>query len=153
MINSAAIIRPVQTHRDVIISAVASRDLSSAQSFARKYDIPIAFGSYNELLDSSEVDFVYISLRESDDILPSEYLAHRVGPMIANGMHGEWAIKALEKGKHVLLEKPFTANAEEAKRVVELAKEKKLVLMEAFHWQCHPAARMFKSILSRVIIL
>jgi predicted dehydrogenase len=65
-------------------------------------------------------------------------------------MHGEWTIKALQKGKHVLLEKPFTANAEEAKRVVEVAREKNLIVMEAFHWQCHPAARAFKSLLSKV---
>lgn len=63
MINSAAFIRPAQTHGDVIVSAIASRDLSSAQSEAKKYGIPIAFGSYEELLSSPEVDFVYISLR------------------------------------------------------------------------------------------
>jgi predicted dehydrogenase len=71
MINAASIIHPVQTHGDVIISAVASRDLSTAQSFAKKYDIPIAFGSYEELLDSPEVDFVYNALRKSNALMPS----------------------------------------------------------------------------------
>ena len=68
-------------------------------------------------------------------------------------MHGEWAIKALEKGKHVLLEKPFTSNAEEAKKVVEVADQKGLIVMEAFHWQCHPAAHAFKEILAKVCLI
>lgn len=129
MINAAAIIRPAQTHGEVVLSAIASRDLQTAHSQAKKYNIAHAFGTYEELLDSPHVDFVYISL--------------------PNGMHGEWAIKAMEKGKHVLLEKPFTANAAEAKRVVDTAKRTGMVLMEAFHWQCHPAAHAFKEILSK----
>jgi hypothetical protein len=110
MINAAAIIRPAQTHGEVVLSAIASRDLQTAHSQAKKYNIAHAFGTYEELLDSPHVDFVYISL--------------------PNGMHGEWAIKAMEKGKHVLLEKPFTANAAEAKRVVDTAKRTGMVLME-----------------------
>jgi predicted dehydrogenase len=148
MINAAAIIRPAQTHGDVVLSAIASRDLATAQSQAKKFNIAHAFGSYEELIDSPLVDFVYISL--------------------PNGMHGEWAIKAMEKGKHVLLEKPFTANEAEAKKVVETAKRTGVILMEvsmlrktsgdmlnirqAFHWQCHPAAHAFKEILSKVFV-
>lgn len=130
MINAAGIIRPAQTHGEVILSAIASRDLKTAQSQAKKYNIAHAFGSYDELLDSPLVDFVYISL--------------------PNGRHGEWAIKALEKGKHVLLEKPFTANEAEARRVVETAQRTGKIVMEAFHWQCHPASHAFKDILSKV---
>lgn len=48
-----------------------------------------------------------------------------------------WTKKALNAGKHVLLEKPFAANAEEARYLVNLAKQKKLVLVEAFHWYFH----------------
>lgn len=83
MINTASVIRPAQTHADVLITAVASRDLAAAQAYARKYGIPSAFGSYEPLLEQEDVDFVYISL--------------------PNGMHAEWAMRALEKGKHVLL--------------------------------------------------
>lgn len=49
----------------------------------------------------------------------------------------EWAKKALHAGKHVLLEKPFVANADEAREITKLAQEKNLVLLEAFHWQFH----------------
>lgn len=128
MINSAALIRPVDSHGDVIVSAIASRNLSSAQKTAKKYGIPKAYGSYEELLAEPGIDAVYISL--------------------PNGMHAAWATKALNAGKHVLLEKPFTANADEARALVELAQQKNLILVEAFHWQWHPAAHQVKSLIS-----
>ncbi|RPD59640.1 NAD binding Rossmann fold oxidoreductase [Lentinus tigrinus ALCF2SS1-6] len=127
MINSAALINPAKSHGGVIISAVASRNLDKAKKFAKQYDIPKAYGSYEELLNEPGIDAVYISL--------------------PNGMHGTWAKKALNAGKHVLLEKPFTANADEARSLVQLAIEKKLILVEAFHWQFHPAAHSLKAIL------
>ncbi|EJF64775.1 NAD binding Rossmann fold oxidoreductase [Dichomitus squalens] len=126
-INSAAIINPAKSHGGVIVSAIASRDLKPAQETAKKYGIPKAYGSYEELLNEPGIDAVYISL--------------------PNGMHGEWTKKALNAGKHVLLEKPFTANAEEAREIVKLAVEKNLVLVEAFHWQFHPAAHAVKAII------
>lgn len=107
--------------------AIASRDASTAQSIARKHGFQKSYGSYNELLADPEVDFVYIPL--------------------PNGLHFEWASKALEAGKHVLLEKPFTSNAVEARKLVAKAEECGKVLMEAFHWQFHPAAHYFRLIL------
>ena len=62
MINSAAIIRPAMSHGGVIISAIASRNLKQAQDHARKYGIPKAYGSYEELLKEPGIDAVYISL-------------------------------------------------------------------------------------------
>lgn len=126
-INAAAVIHPAETHPDVILHAIASRDIASAKSEAKKYKFKKAYGSYQELLDDPEVDIVYIST--------------------PNGMHYEWASKSLKAGKHVLCEKPFTSNAEDARRLVELAKEKNLVCEEAFHWQFHPAAHLFRQIL------
>ena len=65
------------------ITAIASRTLEKAQSFARQLHIPKAYGSYEELLDDPEIDAVYIPL--------------------PNHLHVPWSIKALEAGKHVLL--------------------------------------------------
>ncbi|KAI0787439.1 NAD binding Rossmann fold oxidoreductase [Fomes fomentarius] len=126
-INSAAIINPAKTHGGIIISAIASRNLEQAQKYAREYGIPKAYGSYDDLLNEPGIDAVYIG--------------------VPNGMHGAWAKKALNAGKHVLLEKPFTANAEEARSLVKLAVEKNLVLVEAFHWQFHPAAHSVKALI------
>jgi predicted dehydrogenase len=62
MINSAAAFPPAQTHGDVLITAVASRDLAQAKKYAAKHGVPSAYGSYEELLAQPDVDFVYISL-------------------------------------------------------------------------------------------
>jgi predicted dehydrogenase len=83
--------------------------------------------SYESLLDDDHIDAIYNPL--------------------PNGLHGEWTLKAMAHGKHVLCEKPFTANAEEAKRVADAAKTSGLVVMEAFHWRYHPmATRMLEVI-------
>jgi predicted dehydrogenase len=85
--------------------------------------------SYEALLADDQIDAIYNPL--------------------PNGLHGAWTLKALAKGKHVLCEKPFTANAAEAERVAEAAAASGLVVMEAFHWRYHPmAARMLEIIAS-----
>jgi len=93
-----------------VLYGIASRQKSDAEKAAQTYKFQKAFGSYQELLDDPRVDFVYIST--------------------PNGLHFEWAVKALRAGKHVLLEKPFTSNADEAKTLVEEADRSGKVLME-----------------------
>ncbi|TGZ78958.1 NAD binding oxidoreductase [Ascodesmis nigricans] len=128
LINSAALIYPVQAHPESAVTAIASRELNTAEKYAKSYKIPKAYGGYQKLLDDPEIDAIYISL--------------------PNGMHYEWAKKALQAGKHVLLEKPFTANADEARDLVRVAETSGKHLLEAFHWRFHPAARYVESILS-----
>jgi predicted dehydrogenase len=60
---------------------------------------------------------------------------------LPNGLHGRWTVAALEAGKHVLCEKPFTADAAEARDVAATAEGTGLVVMEAFHYRYHPLAR------------
>ncbi|KAF8999288.1 NAD binding Rossmann fold oxidoreductase [Cyathus striatus] len=127
-INSASVIDPIATHPEITIHGIASRTPQSSQSYAKKYKIPHSYPTYTSLLADSELDAVYISL--------------------PNALHFEWAAKALRAGKHVLLEKPFTSNAVEAKKLIEIAKESGKILLEAFHWQFHPAAHLFRSILA-----
>ncbi|KAI1930538.1 hypothetical protein LOZ20_002153 [Ophidiomyces ophidiicola] len=126
-INAAAIIYPSKSHPDVCLYGVASRDVSKAAAYARKYGFQKHYGSYQALLDDPDISIVYISL--------------------PNGMHFEWAKKAMIAGKHVLCEKPLASNAEEAKELARMAKLKKLVLEEALHWQFHPAAHKFREII------
>jgi predicted dehydrogenase len=59
---------------------------------------------------------------------------------LPNGLHGRWTRAALAAGKHVLCEKPFTANATEAREIAELAAQSDRVVMEAFHYRYHPLA-------------
>ncbi|KAF8159171.1 hypothetical protein B0H34DRAFT_392617 [Crassisporium funariophilum] len=126
-ISAVSVIHPVETHPDVVLYAIASRDQATASSFASKYRFRKSFSSYEALLADSEVEIVYIP--------------------VPNALHFEWAFKALEAGKHVLLEKPFTSNAREAEELVKKSKETGKILMEAFHWQFHPAAHRFREIL------
>ncbi|KAJ9199491.1 hypothetical protein DTO207G8_3685 [Paecilomyces variotii] len=126
-INPAAAIHPAETHPDVILYAIASRNASTAKKAAKQYHFSKAYGSYQELLDDPQVDIVYVST--------------------PNGLHYEWSSKALKAGKHVLCEKPFTSNAAEARKLAQEAKERGLIVEEAFHWQFHPAAHTFRQIL------
>ena len=118
-IAPAALIWPALRNPHVVLVAVAARNLSRAQTFAKKHSIPQAFGSYEELLSHPGIDCIY---------LPSP-----------NGHHFKWAIKALKAGKHVLCEKPITSNAAEAVALEECAKACNKIVMEASHSFHHPA--------------
>ncbi|WP_298873205.1 Gfo/Idh/MocA family oxidoreductase [uncultured Microbacterium sp.] len=93
------------------VTAVGSRRIDSAREFAARYDIPHAHGSYEDLVADPDVDIVYIATPH-----PS---------------HVENALLALDHGKHVLVEKPFTLNEAEAAAIREKAAEKGLLAMEA----------------------
>lgn len=122
-IAPAALIKPAAGNDGVVCAAVAARDPGRAKAFAAKHGIPRVHDSYQQMVDDEELDAIYIPL--------------------PNGLHGQWTMKALAAGKHVLCEKPFTANAAEAEQVASAAFGSGLVVMEAFHWRYHPlAARM-----------
>ena len=99
-----------------VLAAAASRDINKAKAFAEKYGIENSFGSYGELFESDCVDAVYICT--------------------PNSMHYKNCMAALENGKHVLCEKPFAINADEAKEIYGYAEEKNLFIMEAL-WTLH----------------
>ncbi|KAL4071626.1 hypothetical protein V8B97DRAFT_1899795 [Scleroderma yunnanense] len=125
-----ALIYPAKSHPDVEVYAVAARDITRAEQFAKKHGINKWFGGqngYQQLLDDPDIDAVYNAL--------------------PNGLHYEWTMKALAAGKHVLLEKPSGNTAEEARRMFELANRKNLVLLEAFHYRFHPVIQRVKEII------
>src|SRR5215467_8076543 len=119
-IAPAAVIKPAQTVGDAMIGAVAARDRTRADAFAAKHGIPRVHASYAALLADPDIDAIYNPL--------------------PNGLHAEWTIAALEAGKHVLCEKPFTNNAQEAEAVAAVADRTGLVVMVAFHYRYHPLA-------------
>jgi len=131
-ITPVAVVKPARQLSDhATVVAVAARDRGRARKFARKHDIPTVHESYEDLLADPNVEAVYNPL--------------------PNGLHGKWTIAALLAGKHVLCEKPFTANADEAKSVAavaDMAREAQgLVTMEAFHYRYHPLADLVKSLI------
>jgi D-xylose 1-dehydrogenase (NADP+, D-xylono-1,5-lactone-forming) len=105
----------------VEIVAVASRDQARADAYAREWEIPRAYGSYEALLADPAIEAVYISL--------------------PNTMHAEWSIKALEAGKHVLCEKPFTRHPEEIDAAFDTAERTGRLLSEAFMYRHNPQTK------------
>jgi predicted dehydrogenase len=116
-IAPTAMVKPAAEESEAEVTAVAARDLERARRFATRHRISTAYGSYAQLIADPSIDAVYIA--------------------VPNGLHGRWTKAALEAGKHVLCEKPFTANAEEAASVAEAARHSGLVVMEAFHYRYH----------------
>lgn len=101
-----------------VLSAIASRDLARAKALGERFGARHAFGSYEELLASKEVDGVYIPLPTSQ--------------------HVEWTAKAIEAGKHVLVEKPLALDAKDIPPLIKLRDQKKVLVCEAFMVTYHP---------------
>ncbi|WP_419695701.1 Gfo/Idh/MocA family protein [Mesorhizobium muleiense] len=101
-----------------VLSAIASRDLSKARALADRFGAPHAFGSYDELLASRDVDGVYIPL--------------------PTAQHVEWTAKAIEAGKHVLVEKPLALDARDIPPLIKLRDAKNVLVCEAFMVVYHP---------------
>ena len=106
---------------DAHLLAVAARELPRAQVFAERWHAPRAYGSYDALLADPDIDLVYVA------VIHPEH--HRVARL------------ALEAGKHVLLEKPFTINAEQAADLIALANDKQRFLMEAMWTRFNPISQ------------
>jgi predicted dehydrogenase len=119
-IAPAAMCKPAADHPRARVVAVAARDRDRAERFATRWSIPTVHDGYDALLADPDVDAVYIPL--------------------PNGLHGRWTTAAVAAGKHVLCEKPFCANAAEAREVAARVAATDRVVMEAFHWRYHPAA-------------
>jgi D-xylose 1-dehydrogenase (NADP+, D-xylono-1,5-lactone-forming) len=112
----------------VELAAVASRSQERAEAYAREWDIPRAYGSYEDLLADPEIEAVYISL--------------------PNTMHCEWSIRALEAGKHVLCEKPLSRHPGEVEAAFAAAERAGRLLMEAFMYRHNPQTSRLQELVS-----
>ncbi len=121
-----ALIKPINASKRTRLLAVASRSISSAEAYAREWNIPRAHGSYEALLEDPEIDVIYNPL--------------------PNHLHAEWTIKALRAGKHVLCEKPFALSLKEVDEMIAASKETGKVLSEAFMYLHHPQTLKIKEI-------
>jgi predicted dehydrogenase len=115
------------------VMAVASRSESRATAYAAGWNIPTAYGAYDDLLADDQVDAVYVSL--------------------PNGLHHEWTMRALRAGKHVLCEKPYSRWPAEVEEAFATARELGLVLSEAFMFRYHPQiVRLAELVLDQGVI-
>lgn len=118
-IGTEKVIPAIQASPSCHVKAICSRDIQAAEETAAQLQIDKAYGSYEELLQAPDIDAVYIPL--------------------PNHLHVEWAIKALEKGKHVLVEKPLGLSRREAQVLADTAARfPQLKIMEGFMYRHHP---------------
>ena len=108
--------------------AVASRAQDRAEAYAREWDIPRAYGSYDDLLADPDLDAVYIPL--------------------PNTLHVEWSIKALDAGKHVLCEKPLSRHPDQVEAAFAAAERNGRLLSEAFMYRHHPQTSKLTSLVA-----
>lgn len=108
------------------LSIVGSRDIKKSRKFSEKFQCK-NFGTYEDVINDEDIDAVYIST-----------------PV---GLHEEWAIKALKVGKHVLCEKSSTVSYESAKKMINVAKENNVRILEGFMFRFHPSHKKIKELI------
>jgi predicted dehydrogenase len=121
-----ALIPPLKSSARNQLAAVASRSLANAGAYAREWEIPGAYGSYEDLLADPEIDVVYNPL--------------------PNSLHAEWTIKAARAGKHVLCEKPLALTLAEVDAISAAAAQAGVVVAEAFMYRHHPQTLKVKEL-------
>lgn len=127
-----AMAKTISNMSDVDMYAIASRNLDKAESYKEKYKMKKAYDSYEELVRDDNINVVYIATPHS--------------------FHYEHAMLCLKHGKHVLCEKAFTANARQAKELIEYARAKNLFLGEAMWTRFMPLTKKFQQLLQEKII-
>jgi predicted dehydrogenase len=108
--------------------AIAARDRARAAAYAAQHGVERALASYADVVAAPDVEAVYNPL--------------------PNALHGTWNLAAIDAGKHVLSEKPFAANAEEAADVAAAAHDRGVLVIEGFHYLHHPVTRRLHELLA-----
>lgn len=114
------------------LSAFASRTIDKARAYARDYQAEKAYGSYEELARDPEIDLVYVATPHSE--------------------HKDNALLCIRNHRNVLLEKAFTANARQAKEVIDAAREENVFLAEAIWTRYMPMRKRIDAILESGIL-
>lgn len=122
--------RAINLAQNAELVAVASRTEERAAAWAQKHNVPIAYGTYDALLSDPFLDAIYIPLPPS--------------------MHAEWTIRAAEHGKHVLCEKPLSANSDEATLMADACQQNGVQLMDGVMWVHHERTEMMKQQLTNL---
>lgn len=126
-ITPPALVEPARLLGNRLV-AVAARDRKRAAAFARVHGVENVVDSYAAVIGSPDVDAIYNPL--------------------PNGLHGYWSLETIRAGKHLLCEKPFAANGDEAAAVARSSQTADTVVMEAFHYFYHPVAQRMQELAS-----
>ena len=127
-IAQRSVIPAIKSVTDLDLIAIASRTNKKAQEFAQQFNCE-AIEGYQNLLNREDIDAIYMPL--------------------PTGLHEEWVIKALEAGKHILIEKSLAMDYDSAKRMVDLAREKGLLIMENFMFLYHKQHDFVKALIEK----
>lgn len=126
-IAELAIVKPARATGARLV-AIAARDGRRAAAYAAEHGVEHSLASYADVVAASDVEAVYNPL--------------------PNALHGTWNLAAIDAGKHVLSEKPFAANAEEAEEVAAAAHRRGVIVVEGFHYLHHPVNRRLLELLA-----
>lgn len=121
------LIKAIKQSQNGEVAAIASRSGDKAKQWAKEFEIPRHFGSYQTLLDCPDLDGVYIPL--------------------PNRLHAEWTVRALRAGLPVLCEKPIAVNARETEQIHEAATSAGRYVAEAFMYRFHPVYPKIREII------
>ena len=121
------VIPAIQQSKNGRVTAVASRTIEKARAFADETGIPTAYGSYEELIASPDIDAIYIP--------------------VPNSEHAQWSIRCAEAGKPTLCEKPLASNSVEAQGMVDAFKSRGILFAEAFMYRFHPQTERVKQMI------
>lgn len=131
-VTRMALLVPARQVDGVEVVAIAARDPQRAAAYARWHHIPTVHSSYEALLDDPGVDAVYVPTPAA--------------------LHATWTLAALASGKHVLVEKPFAANADEAREIQSAQLTSDLVVMEAHHTTFHPFTTRLRELVATGVL-
>ena len=126
---AAKVARAIDLAENAELTAIASRDQERGRQWAAKHGAERVYGGYDDLVQDPEIHAVYIPLPPT--------------------MHLEWTIKAAEKGKHVLCEKPLAASAAQGRTMADACKKNNVQLMDGVMWMHHERAAEMKKILAQ----
>lgn len=129
---SEVMAKAIQESSTGVLSAIGSRSLSIAKKFADQFAIPKFYDDYQALLNDDNIDAVYIAF--------------------PNHLHKEWIIRSALAGKHILCEKPFVINANEARDVISIVNKSTVVCMEALMYRYHPFTKKLQELVHDEII-
>jgi len=118
----------VRPSRKVTVTAVASRDVERARTFARETGVPQVHSTYEAMLADAAIDAVYNPL--------------------PNSLHAEWSIRALDAGKHVLCEKPLATSGADARAMFDAARRNNVYLAEAYPYRAQPQTLKLRELLA-----
>ncbi len=128
-IGSEHVIPAIQQAENAQLVGIASRDPKRAAKMATRFNVAQSFGSYEDLLASPDIDAVYIPLPTSQ--------------------HVEWALKSIQAGKHVLVEKPLALKAVDINKLIKARDKAGVVVAEAFMVTQHPQWLKVKELLEK----